>query len=108
MSENLPSQKGVLLGGGVLNVEWWPTGGANGAVMGVYSGCWKMQKLHQGRKKKRGCYNRELSQFVTMMVDGCGNANSGMEELVVAHGNAVVERKKEKWWKCRKGGCLLG
>jgi len=30
------------------------------------------------------------------MLDGCGNANRGVKELVVAHGNVVVERGKKK------------
>jgi hypothetical protein len=30
------------------------------------------------------------------MVDGCDNANLGVEELVVARGNVVMERRKRK------------
>jgi len=35
----------VLLGSGVLNMSWWVAGGANGAVMWVYGGYWKLEKL---------------------------------------------------------------
>jgi len=35
----------VLLGSGVLNMALWPAGRANGAVMGVCGGCWKLEKL---------------------------------------------------------------
>lgn len=103
MSENLPSQKGVLLGSGVLNMAWWVAGGANGAVMWVCGGYWKLEKLRQRRKKKRGCCSRELSWFVAVMVDGCDNANPGVEELVVARGNVVMERRKRKMVEVQEG-----